>query len=132
MRGRIFARMKGFKSFLMQGNVVELATAVIIGGAFATVVAAVVKFLMNVIGAFGGQPNFDQLGIAVGDSKLMYGPVITAIISFIAVAAVVYFVIVKPYEALQARRKSGEEAVEALDPQLELLTEIRDALRARS
>lgn len=122
--------MKGFRDFILRGNVVELAVAVIIGGAFAKIVDAVVKFLMDVIGAFGGQPNFDQLGVTIAEGKtLLFGPVITAIVSFITIAAVVYFVIVKPYEYAESHRKVAEEA--APDPQLELLKEIRDSIRAR-
>lgn len=122
--------MKGFKEFILRGNVVELAVAVIIGGAFAKIVDAVVKFLMDVIGAFGGQPNFDQLGVTIAEGKtLLFGPVITAIVSFLTIAAVVYFVIVKPYEFAESHRKVAEEA--APDPQLELLKEIRDSIRAR-
>lgn len=122
--------MKGFRDFILRGNVVELAVAVIIGGAFAKIVDAVVKFLMDVIGAFGGQPNFDQLGVTIAEGKtLLFGPVITAIVSFISIAAVVYFVIVKPYEYAESHRKVAEDA--APDPQLELLKEIRDSIRAR-
>lgn len=122
--------MKGFRDFTLRGNVVELAVAVIIGGAFAKIVDAVVKFLMDVIGAFGGQPNFDQLGVTIAEGKtLLFGPVITAIVSFISIAAVVYFVIVKPYEYAESHRKVAEDA--APDPQLELLKEIRDSIRAR-
>lgn len=125
--------MKGFKDFLMQGNVVELAVAVIIGGAFGKIVDAVVKFLMDIIGAIGGQPNFDQVGVAITDDKtLYYGPVITAVIGFVTIAAVVYFVIVKPYETIRARAAAGRPAEEpAPDPQLELLKEIRDSIRER-
>lgn len=123
--------MKGFKEFLLQGNVVELAVAVIVAGAFGKIVDATVKFIMDIIGALGGQPNFDQLGFAVGDGTLYYGPIITAIVGFITIAAVVYFVIVKPYEAAQALRKKAPEEAAAPDPQLELLKEIRDSIRAR-
>ncbi len=120
--------MSGFKKFLLQGNVVELAVAVIIAGAFGKVVEAVVKLLMNIIGLFGGQPNFDAVSIG----KIPVGPVITALVGFVILAAVVYFVIVKPYEAASARmKKDAPAAEEAPDPQVELLKEIRDSLRAR-
>ena len=123
--------MKGFKNFLLQGNVVELAVAVIIAGAFGKVVEAVVKFLMDIIALIGGAPNFDSLSIGIGDNQLFYGPMITAIIGFIILAAVVYFVVVKPYEAASARFKKDEEAAPEVDESVELLKEIRDALRAR-
>ena len=123
--------MKGFKNFLLQGNVVELAVAVIIAGAFGKVVEAVVKFLMDIIALIGGAPNFDSLSIGIGDNQLVYGPMITAIIGFIILAAVVYFVVVKPYEAASARFKKDEEAAPEVDESVELLKEIRDTLRAR-
>ncbi|HQF04689.1 MAG TPA: large conductance mechanosensitive channel protein MscL [Phycicoccus sp.] len=123
--------MKGFKNFLLQGNVVELAVAVIIAGAFGKVVEAVVKFLMDIIALIGGAPNFDSLSIGIGDNQLFYGPMITAIIGFIILAAVVYFVVVKPYEAASARFKKDEEAAPEVDESVELLKEIRDTLRAR-
>ena len=123
--------MKGFKNFLLQGNVVELAVAVIIAGAFGKVLEAVVKFLMDIIALIGGAPNFDSLSIGIGDNQLFYGPMITAIIGFIILAAVVYFVVVKPYEAASARFKKDEEAAPEVDESVELLKEIRDTLRAR-
>ena len=123
--------MKGFKDFLMQGNLIELATAVIMAGAFGKVVEAVVKFLMDIIALIGGAPNFDSLSIGIGDNQLFYGPMITAIIGFIILAAVVYFVVVKPYEAASARFKKDEEAAPEVDESVELLKEIRDTLRAR-
>ena len=123
--------MKGFKNFLLQGNVVELAVAVIIAGAFGKVVEAVVKFLMDIIALIGGAPNFDSLSIGIGDNQLFYGPMITAIIGFIILAAVVYFVVVKPYEAASARFKKDEPAAPEVDESVELLKEIRDTLRAR-
>lgn len=124
--------MQGFKKFLLQGNVVELAVAVIIAGAFGKIVDAVVKFLLDIIALVGGAPNFDSLSLAIGDNQLYYGPVLTAVIGFIILAAVVYFLIVKPYEAATARFKK-DDAVEvvAVDESVELLKEIRDALRAR-
>jgi large conductance mechanosensitive channel len=124
--------MQGFKKFLLQGNVVELAVAVIIAGAFGKVVDAVVKFLMDIIALIGGAPSFDSLSLAIGDNQLYYGPVITAIVAFIILAAVVYFVVVKPYEAASALlKKEADTPEEAPDPQVELLKEIRDSLRAR-
>jgi len=124
--------MQGFKKFLLQGNVVELAVAVIIAGAFGKVVEAVVKFLMDIIALAGGSPSFDKLSLGFGDNELYYGPVITAIVAFIILAAVVYFVVVKPYEAASALlKKEADTPEEAPDPQVELLKEIRDSLRAR-
>ena len=123
--------MKGFKNFLLQGNVVELAVAVIIAGAFGKVVEAVVKFLMDIIALVGGAPSFDNLSIGIGNNQLFYGPMITAIVGFVILAAVVYFVVVKPYEAASARFKKADEPTPEIDESVELLKEIRDALRAR-
>lgn len=124
--------MQGFKKFLLQGNVVELAVAVIIAGAFGKVVEAVVKFLMDVIALAGGAPSFDKLSIGIGNHQLYYGPVITAIVAFLILAAVVYFLVVKPYEAASAlMKKDAVEAEDTPDPAVELLKEIRDAVRAR-
>jgi len=86
---------------------------------------------MDIIALIGGAPNFDSLSIGIGDNQLFYGPMITAIIGFIILAAVVYFVVVKPYEAASARFKKDEEAAPEVDESVELLKEIRDTLRAR-
>ncbi len=119
--------MKGFKNFIMQGNVVELAVAVVIAGAFGKVVEAFVKLIMDIIGkVIGGQPNFDSLNAG----GVVYGKVITALVGFLILAAAVYVMVVKPYEAAQARFKKDEPAEEAAVPQVELLKEIRDAVRA--
>ncbi|MCA0321017.1 MAG: large conductance mechanosensitive channel protein MscL [Actinobacteria bacterium] len=124
--------MQGFKKFLLQGNVVELAVAVIIAGAFGKVVDAVVKFLMDIIALVGGAPSFDSLSLGLGDNQLYYGPVITAVVGFVILAAVIYFMIVKPYETAREHLSKGEkDEVAEVDPQLELLKEIRDTLRAR-
>ena len=118
--------MKGFKNFIMQGNVVELAVAVVIAGAFGKVVEAFVKLIMDIIGkVIGGQPNFDSLNAG----GVVYGKVITALVGFLILAAAVYVMVVKPYEAAQARFKKDEPAEEAADPQVELLKEIRDSLK---
>ena len=96
------------------------------------VVEAVVKFLMDIIALAGGSPSFDKLSLGFGDNELYYGPVITAIVAFIILAAVVYFVVVKPYEAASVLlKKEADTPEEAPDPQVELLKEIRDSLRAR-
>ena len=120
--------IKGFKDFLMRGNVVDLAVAVGIGTAFAAVVNAFVKVIMDLIGKLGGTPNFSSFtpgGVAIG-------AFITAVISFLIVAAAVYFMIVVPMNALAERRKKGvEPEPEAPSEEFILLTEIRDALRVR-
>ena len=120
--------VKGFKDFLMRGNVIDLAVAVVIGTAFAQVVNAFVKVIMDLIGKVGGTPNFSGYtpgGVAVG-------AFLTALISFAIVAAAVYFMVVVPMNHLAERRKAGvEPEPEAPSEEVILLQEIRDALRAR-
>lgn len=115
--------MSGFKNFLLQGNVVELAVAVVIATVFAKVVDAFVVIIMDLIGKIGGTPNFS--GYQPGGVHV--GGFLTALIGFIIVAAVVYFGVVKPYEVFKARfMRPAEDKV----TEIGVLTEIRDALRA--
>lgn len=114
--------MKGFKNFIMRGNLVELAVAFIIGGAFATVVTTFTAIVMDLIGKLGGTPNFSTFipgGIHVG-------AFLTALVSFIILAAVVYFGVVKPYEF--AKSKLVKEEEETPETSEVLLTQIRDLL----
>lgn len=117
--------MSGFKKFLMQGNVVELAVAVVIAGAFGKVVESMVTVIMDLIGKAGGTPSFSSWvpgGVHVG-------AFLTAVVAFIILAAVVYFLVVKPYEAFKARfTKPAEEGA----TEITLLTEIRDSLAGRN
>ncbi len=99
---------KEFKSFIMKGNVVDLAVAVVIGAAFSKIVTSIVDGLITPLVGLAGDKDFDHLYWAVGKTKFMYGPVISAIISFVSIAAVIFFLIVKPMNALQARRNRGE------------------------
>ena len=118
--------MSGFRKFVMQGNLVELAVAFVMAAAFGTVVKAFVAVIMSLIGKIGGQPNFD-------DKKpggVPLGIFITALVGFVILAAVVYFFVVKPYEAAKEHFSSPEE--ETASAEITLLTEIRDSLRARS
>jgi large conductance mechanosensitive channel len=120
--------LKGFKDFLMRGNVVDLAVAVIIGAAFGTVVKAFVDVIMSLIGKLGGHPNFND--IQPGGVPL--GAFITALVTFIIVAAAIYFVVVRPLNKLAERRARGvEPKTEAPSEEVVLLTEIRDSLRTR-
>lgn len=119
--------MKGFKDFVMRGNLVELAVAFVIAGAFGKVVEALVNVIMSIVGKIGGQPNFD----AWKPGQIPLGAFITALVGFLILAAVVYFFVVKPYAAAQARLFPAEPDAETVDPNTELLKEIRDSLRAR-
>jgi len=126
--------LKGFKDFLMRGNVVDLAVAVVIGTAFGLVVAAFTKdFIGGIIGAIGGTPDFGQAGFTVNDSKIIIGSTVNALINFVIVAAAVYFFVVVPVNRLMERRKRGEEPeVQAPTEDIVLLQEIRDLLRQRN
>lgn len=96
---------QGFRNFILRGNVVDLAVAVVIGGAFGVVVAAVVKDLITpLIAAIFGKPNFSQLTFTINHSTFLYGDVINAVISFLAIAAVVYYAIVVPMNRLNTLR----------------------------
>jgi large conductance mechanosensitive channel len=123
---------KGFKDFLMRGNVLELAVAVVIGTAFTGLVTAFTDNLINpIISAVGGT-NVHGLGIQLVGSNpktvIDFGGVLSAVINFVIVAAVVYFLFVLPFQAIQARRKRGEEAGPAEPTDVELLIQIRDLL----
>ncbi len=121
--------LKGFKEFIMRGNLVELAVAFIMAAAFAAVVTATVDVLMSLILKASGGRDADFSSWKPGDIPL--GSWITALISFVILAAVVYFFIVVPYNKLQARRARGEEPTPPSE-EITLLTEIRDELRARN
>lgn len=126
--------LKGFKDFLLRGNVIDLAVAVVIGAAFGGVVSAfATDFLGGLIGAAGGTPDFGSAGFTVNGSKVVVGSTVNALINFVIVAAVIYFVVVVPVQRLMQRRKAGLEAeVEAASEDIVLLQEIRDLLRAQS
>ena len=125
--------LKGFKDFIMRGNVLDLAIAVVIGTAFTAVVTAVVNSLINpLIASFGGT-NVSGLSwtIVAGNDKSIvdFAAVLTALINFLIVAAVVYFALVVPVKKIQERRKRGQEPGPSEPTDVELLTEIRDLLR---
>jgi large conductance mechanosensitive channel len=126
--------IKGFKDFVLRGNVVDLAVAVVVGTAFGLVVTAFSKdFIGGIIGAIGGSPDFGRAGFTVNDSPIIIGSTINALINFVIVAGAVYFFVVVPVNHLMERRKSGEEPeVQAPSEDIVLLQEIRDLLRQRS
>ena len=113
----------------MRGNVVDLAVGVVIGSAFGTVVASLVKDILTpLIGAIAKVPDFSGLAFTINGSQFMYGVFINALIAFVLVAAAIYFFVVVPMNKLMARVKKGEEKAE-VPADIQLLTEIRDALR---
>lgn len=98
--------MKGFRTFLLRGNVVDLAIAVVIGAAFGAVITALVKDLLTpLIAAIGGKPDFSALSFTINNSRFLYGDFINAVIAFIILAAVVYYLVVVPMNALIARSR---------------------------
>jgi large conductance mechanosensitive channel len=99
--------MRDFKQFLLRGNLVDTAVGIVVGLAFAAVVAALVADLITpLIAAIGGKPNFGNLSFVVNNSHFLYGAFINAVISFLVIAAVVFFLVVKPVNALMARRRT--------------------------
>jgi large conductance mechanosensitive channel len=115
----------GFKNFVLRGNLVELAVALIMALAFTAVVTATVDLIMSVLGKIGGQPDFS--GWRPGE--LPIGAWLTALVTFVIIAAVVYFLIVKPYTAAKERYLPAEE--EGTPTDVALLQEIRDLLATR-
>jgi large conductance mechanosensitive channel len=101
--------LKEFRGFLMRGNIVDLAVAVVIGGAFGAVVTALVAdIVMPIVGIFGGSPDFSANTFTINGSEFLWGHFITQVISFVLIAAVIFFVVVKPMNMLVARQKRGE------------------------
>ena len=133
--------LKGFKEFVMRGNVIDLAVAVVIGAAFTAVVNTLVEGLLNpALGALFNSDNLREAwtvtlpSVAGGEpATLMFGAVVAAVIQFLLVAAAVYFALVLPMnkmrERADARRAAGEPTEETPSAEVQLRTEIRDALR---
>jgi large conductance mechanosensitive channel len=97
--------LQDFKKFLMQGNLVALAVAVVIGTAFAALVKALVSDLITpIIALIFGKPNFENLSFTINSSHFLYGDFINAAFTFVTIAAAVFFLVVRPYEAFQSRR----------------------------
>ena len=123
--------LKGFKDFILRGNVVELAVAVVIGTAFTALVTSfTTSFLKPLIGLVGGGGTSGG-ELVVNQQHFTWGAFINAVITFVLTAAVVYFVVVLPMKTLMERRKRGEEPGPVAPTQVELLLEIRDLLRAQ-
>ena len=102
--------LKGFRDFLLRGNVVDLAVAVVIGGAFGAIVNALVKDLITpLIGAIGGQPDFSNIVFTINKSDFLVGDFLNALISFLIIASVIYFLVVLPMNSIVKKLKSGEK-----------------------
>ena len=125
---------KGFREFVLRGNVIDLAVAVVIGAAFTLVINAVVQWLITpLIAAIFGKPNLDDvMTFTINGAEFSIGAVLTALINFLLVAAAVYVVLIVPMNKLREMRASGEaEEPEAPAEDILLLQEIRDLLRDR-
>jgi large conductance mechanosensitive channel len=113
--------LKDFKTFILRGNAVDLAVAVVIGAAFGTIVTALVKDLVTpIIGAIGGKPDFSGLAFTVNGSRFLYGDFINAVVSFLLIAAVIFFFVVQPINKLQSlanRRKTAEDPTDRKCPE---------------
>lgn len=122
---------KEFRKFIMRGNVVDLAVAVVVGAAFNSVVQGIVKDLITpLIAAIGGQHDFSSLSFKLNGSTFLYGDVINLIISFLVIAAVIFFLVVQPLNKLQSlanKRKTPEEPTERKCP--ECLSDIPKAAK---
>ena len=131
---RLRTWLEEFKNFLLRGNIVELAVAFVIGLALVALVTAfVTDWITPIIGAiFGGQGAFDDLSFTISGSVFHYGHFIDALITFVAIAAAVFFFVVKPMNYYNERRKRGEEPKAEVPADIQLLTEIRDLLKSRA
>ncbi|MDQ1417535.1 MAG: large conductance mechanosensitive channel [Acidimicrobiaceae bacterium] len=119
-----------FKDFLLRGNVVELAIAVIIGTAFGLVVNALVKDLLTpIVAAIFGKPNFSNLKFTLNHSEFLFGDFINQVITFLSVATAVFFVVVKPVTMLEQRRRHAPEPDSTDRPCPECLSQIPKAAR---
>jgi len=129
--------IKGFKEFILRGNVIDLAVAVVIGAAFTAVVTSIVNNVFNpLLGSLTKNNALSEaLTVPIGDAQIKFGAVLVAVINFLIIAVVVYFVFVYPLNVIKQRaerlRKKGVVEPEAPVTELDLLTEIRDLLQAQ-
>jgi large conductance mechanosensitive channel len=121
--------IKEFRDFLFRGNIVDLAVAVVIGAAFGAIVTSLVEDILTPLLGLFGVPDFSTWVIQVGEAEMRIGLFLNTLISFVMIAAAIFFVVVKPMQRINATmaRKVEEEATGPTE--IELLTEIRDALR---
>lgn len=123
-----------FRQFLSRGNVVDLAVAVVIGAAFGAVItSAVDDLIMPVVAMVFGEPDFSGLDFSINDAVFRYGAFINAAVSFVLIAAAIFFIVVKPMQRLSSLRKQDEVSAEPPAPSEDvlLLREIRDLLARR-
>ena len=124
--------LKEFRDFVLRGNVVELAVAVVIGAAFGAVITAfTAAFITPLIALIGGKADFSDLHFTISGTAFPYGTFLNALISFLIIAAVVFFFVVRPMNAIMARLKRPGEEPDAPSAEVAALIEIRDLLASR-
>jgi large conductance mechanosensitive channel len=122
--------LKDFRQFILRGSLVDLAVAVVIGTAFAAVIAALVSDLVTpLIAAIGGNPDFSGLSFTINKSHFLYGHFINALITFLIVAAVLFFFVIRPVNALMSRRRTEPEVDDTVRECPECLSQIPKAAR---
>jgi large conductance mechanosensitive channel len=121
--------LKDFKAFILRGNVIDLAVAVVIGAAFGAVVSSFVKNLLTPLVSIPGSSSFDSLTFTVHHSVFSYGKFFNDLISFVLIAAAIFFFVLKPINALVVRRQRGQEAEPGTRDCPECLSEIPDRAR---
>jgi large conductance mechanosensitive channel len=121
--------LTGFREFILRGNVVDLAVAVVIGAAFGALVTSFTADILTPLLGLVGVPDFDELVLDVGRARLRYGAFLDALISFVLVAAAIYFFVVGPLNALEARRQRGAEETPTTKSCPECASEIPVAAR---
>jgi large conductance mechanosensitive channel len=124
--------LKEFRNFILRGNAIDLAVAVVIGAAFGAVISSLVQDIITpIISIVFGKPGFDDLTITINDAVIRYGAFLNTVLTLITVGAAVFFLVVKPVNYLMARRKAGEEPPpDAVAEDIVLLGEIRDLLQS--
>jgi large conductance mechanosensitive channel len=124
--------IKEFRDFILRGNLVDLAVAVVIGTAFGVLVKSLTDNMITpVLALIGGKPDFSDLVFEISGTEFRYGAFLTDLIGFLIIAAVIFFLVVKPVNTLLDRARRGDTEDEAPDPQIVVLEEIRDLLKAR-
>jgi large conductance mechanosensitive channel len=119
----------GFREFIMRGNVIDLAVAVVIGAAFGTVITSFVADILTPLLGLIGVPDFSTASAQVGEAEVRYGIFLNALIAFLLVAAAIYFFVVKPMNALEARRQAGADETPTTKTCPECASEIPAAAR---
>ena len=117
--------LKEFRDFALKGNLIEFGTALVLAIAFTNLINSMVDhILMPIVGIIFGEPSFDRLDVTINDSVILYGSFLTSVVTFLMIAAAVYFFVVKPYNQIMDRRRAGDTTDEAT-PEPEELTLLR-------